>query len=376
MQPQHDLVVLGIETSCDETAAAVLRRHADGRYEILSNIIHSQFADHADYGGVVPEIAARAHVEKADHVIEQALQQVGMADAHAIQQLDAVAATQGPGLVGGVMVGLTSGKAIALAHNLPFVPVNHLEGHALSVLLTDPSPFPFLLLLVSGGHTQLLLVTAPGVYRRLGTTIDDAAGEAFDKTAKLLKLGQPGGPLLEALAALGDASAYDMPRPLLKRAGCDFSFSGLKTATRLLTVEVLEQVNDNDQKGKADIAASFQKAAIAHLATRTQKAMQQLGQEGQDCRHLVIAGGVAANKALRAEFDRLTQNLGWTLTVPPAKYCTDNGAMIAIAGAERLRRDGALSLRQAMGLPAKPRWPLDDKPDGVRHGGGKKGPKA
>lgn len=370
MAEPQTLTVLGIESSCDDTAAAVVRRHGDGRYEVLAAVLHSQTEAHAPYGGVVPEIAARAHAEKADIVIREALEEAGMASAEKIATLDGIAATRGPGLIGGVMVGFISGKALALSHGLPLLPVNHLEGHALSVLLEDPTPFPFLLLLVSGGHTQLLHVEAPGAYRRLGTTIDDAAGEAFDKTAKLLGLGQPGGPAVERAAGAGEAR-HRLPRPLLKRAGCDFSFSGLKTAVRLLA----EENASVDGKEIADIAASFQAAASAHLCQRTGQAMQALEESGET-RRLVVAGGVAANRAIRRGLNELCEERGWTLSVPAPEYCTDNGAMIAVAGISRLLRTSAPAIADVLALPALPRWPLDDRPAGQRHGGGKKGPKA
>ena len=315
------LTVLGIETSCDDTAAAVIRMTDTGT-EILSNVVHSQVEDHAAFGGVVPEIAARSHVERADVIIEQALSDAKLTP----QDLSAIAVTAGPGLVGGVMVGLMTAKAIALAHDLPLVPVNHLAGHALSVRLTETVAFPYLLLLVSGGHTQLLRVDGPTRFTRLGTTIDDAAGEAFDKSAKLLGLGQPGGPMIQRAALTGDASRFDFPRPLRQRAGCDFSFSGLKTALRDTAKDLLPL----DEATIADLAASFQQAIAQHLIDRTEQAMTS-----SDLTTLVIAGGVAANTQIRASFAALTDKYGWQLVVPPVKYCTDNGAMIALAGAEQ-----------------------------------------
>jgi len=361
------ITILGIETSCDETAAAVLRRHGDGTTEILSNIIHTQ-DDHAAFGGVVPEIAARAHVEKADQVVARALEEAGKTDGG----LDAVAATSGPGLIGGVMVGMMTAKAYALSRAIPFIPVNHLEGHALSARLTEDCPFPYLLLLVSGGHTQLLRVDGVGRYVRLGTTIDDAAGEAFDKTAKLLGLGQPGGPKVQAAAETGDATRFDFPRPLLKRPGYDFSFSGLKTAVRL-AAEELAPLTDQDI---ADICASFQRAAANHLAARTERAMTDFEIPVGDTGRLVIAGGVAANTQIRAALTALVDRQGWALLVPPSKYCTDNAAMIALAGAEHLAANGAPPLAETLALAPRARWPLDENPEGRRHGGGKKGPKA
>ncbi|MBD0425513.1 tRNA (adenosine(37)-N6)-threonylcarbamoyltransferase complex transferase subunit TsaD [Aquisalinus flavus] len=365
------ITILGIETSCDETAAAVLRRHGDGTTEILSNIIHTQ-DDHAAFGGVVPEIAARAHVEKADQVVARALAEAGMTDDGIGGGIDAVAATAGPGLIGGVMVGMMTAKAFALSRAIPFIPVNHLEGHALSARLTENCPFPYLLLLVSGGHTQLLRVDGVGQYARLGTTIDDAAGEAFDKTAKLLGLGQPGGPKVQAAAEGGDAARFTFPRPLLNRPGYDFSFSGLKTAVRL-AAEELSPLGGSDI---ADICASFQHAAARHLAARTERAMADFDIPAGDSGRLVIAGGVAANTQIRAALTALVEAQGWSLLVPPAKYCTDNAAMIALAGAERLAAGSVPALAETLALAPRARWPLDENPEGRRHGGGKKGPKA
>lgn len=363
----HLLTVLGIETSCDETAAAIVQTDcadleaASGN--ILSNIIHSQFDDHADYGGVVPEIAARAHVEKADVIIARALSAAQLP----VSSLDAIAVTAGPGLVGGVMVGLTTAKAMAISHCIPLIPINHLAAHALTIRMVQKVDFPYLLLLVSGGHTQLLWVTGPQSYQRLGTTIDDAAGEAFDKTAQLLGLPNPGGPNLEKVARSGEAR-YEMPRPLLKRPGCDFSFSGMKTATRLL----LEQVG---LAQAADIAASFQAAAAAHLRARTARAMAW-AEAHLSSRTLVIAGGVAANSAVRQQLESLAHEQGWKMLVPDPKLCTDNGAMVAWAGIEMARAGLMPDTVEAFAVKARPRWPLDNNPEGARHGGGKKGPKA
>ena len=369
--PDQPVTILGIETSCDETAAAVIRRLPDGRCDILSNVIHTQNDDHAAFGGVVPEIAARAHVSFTDGIVRQALEEAGMADG---QGLDAVAGTAGPGLIGGVMVGMMTAKAIALSLDIPFLPVNHLEGHALSVRLTEEAPFPYLLLLVSGGHTQLLAVNGPGQYQRLGTTIDDAAGEAFDKTAKLLSLGQPGGPKVEAAARTGDAHRFQFPKPLHNREGCDFSFSGLKTAVRVAATSLPQPLAAQDT---ADLAASFQLAAARHLAARTARAMAMMdSRHGETGRRLVIAGGVAANSLIREELTCLTESQDWKMLVPPAKYCTDNGAMIALAGAERFLLEGTPDQTEVLKLGPRARWPLDENPEGRRHGGGKKGPKA
>ena len=360
-------VILGLETSCDDTAAAIVRMRTDGEGEILANIVWTDHDDHAAFGGVVPEIAARSHVERLDLTVARALEAAGMAFA----DLDGVAATGGPGLVGGVMVGLTAGKAIAMVHNIPLIPVNHLEGHALSVRMTDPCPFPYLLLLISGGHTQLIHVEGLGHYRRLGTTIDDAAGEAFDKTAKLLGLGLPGGPKLEATARGGHADRYALPTPLSKRAGCDFSFSGLKTAIR----EIIESIPDPTDQEVADMAASFQFAAARHLALRTERAMTMVAPEGAGgC--LVVAGGVAANSAIKEKLGALTKRKDWSLIAPPVKYCTDNGAMIAWAGGERYLAGLVPGMADTLAMAPRARWPLAPPPEGRAVGGGRKGPKS
>ncbi len=361
-----DSTVLGIESSCDDTAAAVVAARG-GDVRVLSNVTLAQFERHAAYGGVVPEIAARAHVERIDGVIAQALDEAGLAPT----ALDAIAATAGPGLIGGVLVGLTAAKALSIAHDRRLVPINHLEAHALSVRLTEDVGFPYLLLLISGGHTQLIEVAGVGRYRRLGTTIDDAAGEAFDKSAKFLGLGQPGGPMIERAATGGRATRYDFPKPLAKRDGCDFSLSGLKTALRL-AAEAIEKPTGQDI---ADLAASFQAAIAAHLADRTSRAMDMV-ETGGGARTLVVAGGVAANCAIKGKLGALTKALGWRLVYPPAKYCTDNGAMIAWAGIERLRAGLAPSPEEALAFAPRARWPLAEPPAGREHGGGKKGPKA
>ncbi|HVY83884.1 MAG TPA: tRNA (adenosine(37)-N6)-threonylcarbamoyltransferase complex transferase subunit TsaD [Caulobacterales bacterium] len=359
------LTVLGIESSCDETAAAVLRLD-DGRPEVLSDVVLSQTAAHAPFRGVVPEIAARAHVEGLDGVIDAAMREAGVGFA----DLDGVAATAGPGLIGGVMVGLVAGKAIALAHGKPLVAVNHLEGHALSPRLAAPVAFPYLLLLVSGGHCQFIAVLGLGQYRRLGSTIDDALGEAFDKTAKLLGLDYPGGPAVEALAARGDASRFDLPRPLVGRDGCDFSFAGLKTAVAR-EVERRGQLAEQD---KADLAAGFQAAVLDVVGDRAQNAMIAFdafwGAEGR----LVVAGGVAANRALRGRLEGLAAARRYRFFAPPLKWCTDNAAMIALAGAERL----AAGFSDDLAAPARPRWPLDEAAALSRpsHKPGRKGAKA
>ncbi|GLQ05041.1 tRNA (adenosine(37)-N6)-threonylcarbamoyltransferase complex transferase subunit TsaD [Sneathiella chinensis] len=338
------MIVLGLESSCDETAAAVVT--ADGT--ILSNVVLSQVEEHAPFGGVVPEIAARAHITQMDRLVDQAMREANIT----FSDLDGVAATAGPGLIGGVLVGLMTAKAIATVADIPLIGVNHLEGHALTVRMTDGITFPYLLLLVSGGHSQILVVEGVGKFRRLGTTIDDAVGEAFDKTAKMLGLGFPGGPAVEKAAAKGDADRFSLPRPMSGRPGCDFSFSGLKTAVR----QALENLGDTvTEQDKCDLAASFQKAAVDSLLNRLKQALKTYRDEYPDGTSLVIAGGVAANRYLREKLDELSHKKGYTLVVPPPKLCTDNGAMIAWAGIERLR----LGLTDELDLAAKARWPLD-----------------
>jgi N6-L-threonylcarbamoyladenine synthase len=359
------LTVLGIETSCDETAAAVVRLDRDGRAEPLSSVVASQAAVHADYGGVVPEIAARAHVEVIEPVIRQALADAGLG----FDALDGVAATAGPGLVGGVMVGLSAAKAIALARGLPLVAVNHLEGHAVSVRLAEPVAYPFLLLLVSGGHCQLLAVEGVGACTRLGSTIDDAAGEAFDKIAASLGLPYPGGPALERLAEGGDPARFSLPRMLLGHKGCDFSFSGLKTAAARLAEGLAAEAD------RRDLAAAVQAAIASQLAERSGRAMARYA-EGRPlaARRFVVAGGVAANGAVRARLQALAAEAGFSFHAPPLAYCTDNAAMIALAGAERL----ALGLTDPLDAPARPRWPLDEAAAlaSPTHVPGRKGAKA
>ena len=338
------MIVLGLESSCDETAAALV----DGDRRILADEILSQLDDHRPYGGIVPEIAARAHLDHMDGIVARALDRAGVG----LAEIDGVAATGGPGLIGGVMVGMMTAKAIAFAAGKPLIAVNHLEGHALTARLTDGLDFPYLLLLVSGGHCQLLIVEGVGRYVRLGTTIDDAVGEAFDKAAKLLGLGYPGGPEIERAAAAGDPARFDLPRPMKGRPGCDFSFSGLKTALRR-TRETLPAPGLNDA-ARADLAAGFQAAVCESLADRVRRAMEIM--EGSDlARHLVVAGGVAANRSIHAALAELTRTRGYSLHVPPLELCTDNGAMIAWAGAERLAADLAGSGE----IEARARWPLD-----------------
>jgi len=357
------LTVLGLETSCDETAASVVRLSAAGA-QVLSSVIHSQIDDHAAYGGVVPEIAARSHVEMIDGVTRRAMAEAGL-DWSA---LDGVAATAGPGLVGGVMVGLSYGKAAALARGLPLIAVNHLEGHAVSARLGAETTYPFLLLLVSGGHCQLLEVRGIGDMSRLGTTIDDAAGEAFDKIAKAMGLGYPGGPALEKLAASGDGSRFDLPRALLGRKDCDFSFSGLKTAASRLAQTC------ETQQDRADLADAVQKAIARQLAERAERAMKDYAEQHEH-RLFVVAGGVAANKTIRRTLEGLATKHGFAFLAPPMAYCTDNAAMIALAGAERLEK----GLVSDIDVAARPRWPLDEtraSVDPVHKKTGRKGAKA
>lgn len=327
-------IVLGIESSCDETAAALV----DSDRRILAQRIASQDDEHRPYGGVVPEIAARAHSERLTPLIAATLADAGME----LADLDAIAATAGPGLIGGVMVGLVSAKALAMASDKPLIAINHLEGHALSPRLADPSlAFPYLLLLVSGGHCQILLVEGVGRYRRLGTTIDDALGEAFDKTAKILGLGFPGGPAVERLAATGDARKVPLPRPLLGSAEPHFSFAGLKSAVL--------RAKDSGLHADADIAASFQRAAVDCLIDRIRKALGLIDPPSA----LVVAGGVAANQAVRGALEALAAEHGMAFVAPPLALCTDNAAMIAWAGVERLGQSDPLD------FVARPRWPLD-----------------
>jgi N6-L-threonylcarbamoyladenine synthase len=349
-----NLTILGIETSCDETAAALVRRHADGSGEILSHAVLSQIKDHAPYGGVVPEIAARAHASHLDRLIKRALDEARLT----LDDIDGVAATAGPGLIGGLLVGLTTAKAIALAKAKPLLAINHLEAHALTPRLLGALDFPYLLLLISGGHTQIQIVEGVGRYRRIGTTIDDALGEAFDKTAKLLGLPYPGGPQVEVLARQGNAKRFDFPRPLKGREGCNFSFSGLKTAIRE-TVQALGLLSTAD---KADICASFEAAIADTMRDRLARALKLFRTAFPDVRQpvLVVAGGVAANRTLNGTFEALSARHGFALTIPPAHLCTDNAAMVAWAGAERL----ALGKIDPLDAPARARWPLD--PDAKR----------
>ncbi len=361
---QDIVTVLGIETSCDETAAAIVRLSPEGVL-VLAERVASQVEEHAAYGGVVPEIAARAHVERLDGLIRSVIEESGLG----WDELTGVAATAGPGLIGGVMAGLSTAKAIALVRGIPLAAVNHLEGHALSPRLADDVRFPYLLLLVSGGHCQLVWVEGVGNYRRLGSTIDDAAGEAFDKTAKLLGLSGSGGPAVEREAEKGNAKAVDLPRPLLDRTGLDMSFSGLKTAVR----RAAEEEPLTDQR-RADICASFQAAVADILAAKSARAMAIVSGLARPPHTFVVAGGVAANRTLRARLDTDAKRAGFQFFAPPLRWCTDNAAMIALAGAERLRR----GLNDPLDTPARARWPLDEASAAAApvYGTGKKGAKA
>ncbi|MGI9374764.1 MAG: tRNA (adenosine(37)-N6)-threonylcarbamoyltransferase complex transferase subunit TsaD [Tsuneonella suprasediminis] len=342
-------LVLGIESSCDETAAALVTTER----QVLAQRIASQDEAHAPYGGVVPEIAARAHAERLAPMIDAVLKEAGVA----LHELDAIAATAGPGLIGGVMVGLVSAKALAMAADVPLMAINHLEGHALSPRLADPAlTFPYALLLVSGGHCQILRVDGVGEYRRFATTIDDALGEAFDKTAKILGLGYPGGPAVERLALQGDPDAVRLPRPLVGSGEPHFSFAGLKSAVL--------RAYETQQHSNADLAASFQQAAIDCVTDRLTIALDAMGPVNA----LVVAGGVAANKAVRGALETLARARDLRFSAPPPELCTDNAAMIAWAGCERL----PTGQNDPLDIAARPRWPLDPTAEPVR-GAGVKG---
>ena len=360
------LTFLGLESSCDDTAAAVVRLEG-GRARILASVIEGQTDLHADFGGVVPEIAARAHAEKLDLCVEAALKQAGLG----LGALDGVAVTAGPGLIGGVLSGVMCAKAIAAGRGLPLVGVNHLAGHALTPRLTDGLGFPYLMLLVSGGHCQFLIVRGPDSFTRLGGTIDDAPGEAFDKTAKLLGLGQPGGPSVEAEAAAGDPRRFAFPRPLLDRAGCDMSFSGLKTALFRARDGMVAARGGLTAQDRADLCAGFQAAVSAVLAEKSRRAISLYLTENPAIPAFAVAGGVAANQTIRAALAELCNAAGVRFLAPPLALCTDNAAMIAWAGIELFQ----LGRRDDMTLTARPRWPLDQKAPAML-GSGKRGAKA
>lgn len=359
------MTILGIETSCDETAASVVRRQKDGSGTILSNIVRTQLKEHAAFGGVVPEIAARAHSDTLDGIIKAALHDANIS----LTDLDAIGATAGPGLIGGLLVGTMMGKAIATVTNIPFIAVNHLEGHALTVGLTEGQKPPYLLLLVSGGHTQLIWVEAIGKYTRIGSTIDDALGEAFDKTAKLLGLGFPGGPKLETWAEKGDPTRFKLPKPLKGQSEPNFSFSGLKTALR----QQAEQQTPLSDQDIADLCASFQNALCVSVLDRLSLGINAVKARfaPQQNFPIVVAGGVAANKTLRANLEDLCAQNQHPLIIPPFNLCTDNAAMIAWTAAEHF----ALGKNDPLTTPARSRWPLDEQSPPIL-GSGKAGAKA
>ena len=363
-QPQTRLI-LGLESSCDDTAAAVVRMDEDGRGTVLASVVAGQTELHADFGGVVPEIAARAHAEKLDHCVEDALHAAGIT----LPQIDAIAVTAGPGLIGGVVSGVMCAKGLSAATGKPLYGVNHLAGHALTPRLTDDVPYPYLMLLVSGGHCQFLLVRGPDSFDRLGGTIDDAPGEAFDKVARLLGLPQPGGPSIEKCAQGGDPKRFALPRPLLDRDGCDMSFSGLKTAVLRARDKSMAANGGLTRQDQADLAAGFQAAVVDVLAHKTRRAFAEYPTEG--ARGLCVAGGVAANKSIRAALETVAAEQEARFVAPPLALCTDNAAMIAFAAGEQaILRDA-----DDLTLSARPRWPLDTARPSML-GSGKKGAKA
>jgi N6-L-threonylcarbamoyladenine synthase len=364
---QKTLTFLGLESSCDDTAAAIVRHRADMPPEILCSVVQSQTALHAPFGGVVPELAARAHVERLDLCIEEALARAGLGLGH----LDAVAVTAGPGLIGGVLSGVMCAKGVAAATGLPLVGVNHLAGHALTPRLTDGLRYPYLMLLVSGGHCQFLIVAGPQAFRRLGGTIDDAPGEAFDKTARLLGLPQPGGPAVEAEAALGDPRRFVFPRPLLDRPGCDLSFSGLKTALLRARDGLIAEKGGLTVQDRRDLCAGFQAAVADVLAEKARRALDLYLAARPGDAAFAVAGGVAANAVLRSALMRVCDAEGVRFVAPPLHLCTDNAAMIAWAGIEHYR-DGHVD---GLDLGARPRWPLDQTAPAMI-GSGKRGSKA
>ena len=362
MAAKKEQIMLGIETSCDDTAVGIVT--SDKR--ILANPVYNQFKEHEIYGGVVPEIAARSHVEHLDNLIKAALKEAGLA----LRDIDAIAAAAGPGLIGGLMVGVVSAKTLALALGKPFLAINHLEGHALSPRLVSDMEFPYLLLLISGGHCQLLSVEGVEKYTRLGTTIDDAVGEAFDKGAKLLGLGVPGGPKLEKTARSGNPERYSLPRPLVGKPGCDFSFSGLKTALVRTVDKFVRSGARPTNEQISNLAASYQAAIADCLVDRTANAMKMYRiKHGRDLR-FVIAGGVAANALIRSNMEALCELEGFSYFAPPLWLCTDNGAMIAWAGLEHLAKGHT----DPLDFPARARWPLDQQ-SAPKIGHGKRGVK-
>ncbi|CUH65049.1 t(6)A37 threonylcarbamoyladenosine biosynthesis protein [Thalassovita gelatinovora] len=361
------LTILGLESSCDDTAAAVVRQKDGQAPEILSSVVFGQTELHAAFGGVVPEIAARAHAEKIDICVKQALTQANLT----LADIDGIAVTAGPGLIGGVLSGVMCAKGLAAGSGKPLIGVNHLAGHALTPRLTDQIAFPYLMLLVSGGHCQFLLVKGPDDFTRLGGTIDDAPGEAFDKTARLLGLPQPGGPSVEAEALTGDPKRFRFPRPMLDREGCDMSFSGLKTALLRARDQVVAEKSGLSQQDRADLAAGFQAAVRDVLMEKTRRALTLYLSENPTHPTVAVAGGVAANKSIREGLETVSAENGVQFTAPPLALCTDNAAMIAYAGLERFR----LGHFDDMTLVARPRWPLDKQAPALL-GSGKKGAKA
>ncbi|WP_299608318.1 tRNA (adenosine(37)-N6)-threonylcarbamoyltransferase complex transferase subunit TsaD [uncultured Tateyamaria sp.] len=360
------VTVLGIESSCDDTAAAVVRG-VPGQMEILSSVVFGQTALHADFGGVVPEIAARAHAERLDVSVAGALEKAGLA----LSEVDAIAATCGPGLIGGVVAGVMTAKGLSAATGKPLYGINHLAGHALTPRLSDGIPFPYLMLLVSGGHCQFLVAHGPDKFTRLGGTIDDAPGEAFDKVARLIGLCQPGGPAIEAAAQDGDATRFAFPRPLANKPGCDLSFSGLKTAVLRARDDIVGEKAGLTQADQADLAASFQAAVTDSLAGKARRALDlYLDLSPQTCT-FCVAGGVAANMTIRAGLETVCKDVGVSFNAPPLALCTDNAAMIAAAGIEQM----PLRAPDGMGLSARPRMPLDTTSASML-GSGKKGAKA
>lgn len=361
------LTILGIESSCDDTAAAVVRHDPETKPEIMSSEVFGQTSLHADFGGVVPEIAARAHAEKLDLMVEAALVNASVS----LRDIDAIAVTAGPGLIGGVMSGVMCAKGLAMGAHLPLIGINHLAGHALTPRLTDSLSFPYLMLLVSGGHCQFLIAHSATSYDRLGGTIDDAPGEAFDKVAKLIGLRQPGGPEIERAAKDGDVQRFKLPRPLLDRPGCDMSFSGLKTAVLRERDKLIAAQGGLFRKDQADLSASFQRAVSDVLTEKTSRAVETYLALEPMKPAFAVAGGVAANHDIRRSLQSLCEERGLRFTAPPLSLCTDNAAMIAWAGMERIR----LGLIDDLSLAARPRWPLDDQAAPML-GSGKKGAKA
>jgi N6-L-threonylcarbamoyladenine synthase len=361
----RNVIILGLESSCDDTAAAVVRRR-DGRGEILSSVIYGQTALHADFGGVVPELAARAHAEKIDLAVEEALSAAGVS----LNDIDGLAVTAGPGLIGGVLAAVSCAKGLSAATGLPLIGVNHLAGHALTPRLTDGVSFPYLVLLVSGGHCQFLLVRGADSFTRLGGTIDDAPGEAFDKTARLLGLPQPGGPAVEAEATAGDPARFAFPRPLLDRPGCDLSFSGLKTALLRARDAIVANKGGLTRQDRADLCASFQASVADVLIEKSRRALAEL-RGSVDLICFAVVGGVAANQRIRSGLETLCGSTDLPFIAPPLALCTDNAAMIAWTGIERLD----LGLIDDLLLEARPRWPLDTLRPAML-GSGKKGAKA